>query len=176
MSVMSINEVFNYTNERFSFLRDPMREVMSAYGSAEKWFATLKEWALMKLNAPNLSAAIHALEHKQPERIDTFADLFRPWHLMVEYPATDELTEEIDSVPRLFEACIIIIEKVDEALRGFLAEVDNTEFHSMVVTVEDLMRENNDDRIKLMQAWGIWKPDQEMTSFDQFVARLFGED
>lgn len=173
---MTIKDVYNYDNPRFSMLRDPMRRVMGAFGNAEKWFATLKEWALMEAALPSLSDAIHALEHKQPERIDLFADGFRPWHLMVEYPPTDELAEDITDVDYLFEICLRIIAETNLALLDFAKLIDDMEFRSMIVAVEEIMAQNNADRSKLMQAAAMWDTNPQATSFDNFVRNLFQED
>ena len=63
-----------YRNERYSGLYEPMRRAMAAMGKAMWWFAALKEQTWYQGYA-GVTAAIHALEHKQPEYIDAAAEL-----------------------------------------------------------------------------------------------------
>ena len=72
---MRAQEYASWDNPRFAPMREPMRRVMEAYGNAEKWFADIKDRVLCDMGMPFLSDAIHKLEHKQPERIDEFAEI-----------------------------------------------------------------------------------------------------
>ena len=171
---MKMREIYNYKNPKYAKLKEPMRNLIGAWGDAEKWFATLKEWPLIEAGMPSLSDAIHKLEHVQPERIDAFAHAYRPWHLELIYPATDELVEEIGDLDHFFEICVGIVDHVDEALMNMIKVTSGGEFNSLALSCENLQIENQQDKEKLLQAWEMWDNGVSPSSYDKWIAHLYG--
>lgn len=171
---MKKRDYYNYNNDRFAFLRKPMRNVMKAYGEAERYFAFIKEitWAEFGLKAT--TDYIHSLEHIQPEYVDEFKEIMAQLGLMVEYPSIDELAEPFEDLDKVFEVCVGIIDETDKALCNFVREVDivsagvsNT--FALARQVETLIIKNSEDRKFLLEAWSMWDNNPSYTSFDNWV-------
>lgn len=165
-------DVYSYQNPRFAPLREPMRNLIGAWGNAEKWFATLKEWPLIEMGMPHFSDIVHKLEHIQPERLDVWADAYRPWHLPLEYPATPELAEEITDMDRLFEVCIGIVDEVDVAMSKVIHAFEDGEFDSLAQVTENLRIENQADKVRLMNLWALWDSGVNPAAFDLAAKEL----
>ena len=172
---MRKQDYFNYSNAEFVAVREPMRRVMSAYGNAEKWFAAIKDNVLIDFGMPFLSDAIHGLEHIQPERVDAFAGAIHSYGLLLEYPATPELTENFDNdLDRVFEVCVGIVDEVDDALNEFIRALGDGKFNSLALVAEDLQVENTYDRKNLLYAWGMWdNGGMSRSSFDSWCKKLW---
>ena len=171
---MKKRDYYNDNNDRFAFLREPMRNVMKAYGEAERYFAFIKEitWAEYGLKAT--TNYIHSLEHIQPEYVDEFKEIMAQLGLMVEYPSIDELAEPFEDLDKVFEVCVGIIDETDKALCNFVKEVDivsaglsNT--FALARQVETLIIKNSEDRKFLLEAWSMWDNNTSYTSFDNWV-------
>lgn len=177
---MRAQEYASWDNPRFAPMREPMRRVMEAYGNAEKWFADIKDRVLCDMGMPFLSDAIHRLEHKQPERIDEFAEIPHDYHLRLMYPGTPELDEDFDNdLDRVFEVCVAIVDGVNEALGGFIRATADGEFNALSLKAEELQIANTDDRRKLLDAWTMWdQGGMSRATFDSWCRKLFegGED
>lgn len=170
---MKFNEQYSYDTPRFAPLRDIMRDLISAWGNAEKWFAALKEWPRVR-GMPNLSDAIHRLEHIQPQRLDMWADAYRAWLLPLEYPATAELDEGIPDMDKLFEVCVQIVDEMDAALMKAIAATKGGEFNALSLATENLQVENARDRIDLLTMWAMWDNGVSAAEFDNFVREMGG--
>lgn len=167
-------DIYSYDNQRFAFLREPMRELIGAWGKAEKWFASLKEWPLVH-GIPHLSAGIHWLEHIQPERLDIWATAYRPWLLPLEYPATPELEEKVIDIDRLFEVCIDIIDEVGAALEKMRLTTDAGEFHPLSAATETLQIENCNDKAGLLELWTLWDQMVDAAAFDMAAKEILNQ-
>ena len=170
---MKRRDYYNYANPKFSFMRDLMRNVMTAYGEAERFFATIKEktWANFGLKA--LTNYIHALEHLQGDYVDTFKAILAEIGLEVEYPAVGELAEEMPDLDKVFEVCVGIVDDVDEALRNFIGTIDGEhgEFSALARKMENLQMQNSAQRSFMLEAWNMADNDVSLSSFDNWVAR-----
>ena len=171
---MKKRNYYNYKNDRFSFLHEPMRNVMKAYGEAERYFAFIKEitWAEFGLKAT--TNYIHSLEHIQPEYVDEFKEIMAQLGLMVEYPSIDELAEPFEDLDKVFEVCVGIIDETDRALCDFVRTVDIVStgvFNTFAIgrQVETLIIKNSEDRKFLLEAWSMWDNNPSYTSFDNWV-------
>lgn len=170
---MKRKEYYNYKNEEFSFLRDLMRNVMQAYGGAERYFATVKEITWAEFGMKSLTNYIHALEHIQPEEVDKFKEIMAEYGLMVEYPPIAELAEDFQDLDKVFEVCVGIIDETDEALRKMIEEIDveHKKYSSMARKIENLQMSNSKQRKFLLEAWAMWDSEPSYTSFDNWVIR-----
>lgn len=168
---MKKREYFNYENEKFSSLRDPMRTVMQAYGEAERYFAAIKEIIWSEWGMKALSGFVHSLEHKQPEFVDRFKEILSEVGLMVEYPTILELTEDLYDLDKVFEACVSIVDNTEDALGKMIEEIDrrHPEFKSLARKMENLQMDNSSDRIFLLEAWSMWDNKSSYSSFDNWV-------
>lgn len=175
---MRAREYANWENPKFAPLMGPVRRVMEAYGNAEKWFADIKDRVLCDMGMVFLSDAIHRLEHKQPERVDAFADIPHDYHLRLPYPGTPELDEDFnDDLDRVFEVCVAIVDAVDGALGDFIRVTADGEFNALSLKAEELQLQNTGDRQKLLSAWSMWdNGGMSRASFDSWCRRLFAED
>lgn len=175
---MRAREYANWENPKFAPLMEPVRRVMEAYGNAEKWFADIKDRVLCDMGMVFLSDAIHRLEHKQPERVDAFADIPHDYHLRLPYPGTPELDEDFnDDLDRVFEVCVTIVDAVDGALGDFIRVTADGEFNALSLKAEELQLQNTGDRQKLLQAWTMLDNcGMSRATFDNWCRRLFAED
>ena len=175
---MRAREYANWENPKFAPLMGPVRRVMEAYGNAEKWFADIKDRVLCDMGMVFLSDAIHRLEHKQPERVDAFAEIPHDYHLRLPYPGTPELDEDFnDDLDRVFEVCVTIVDAVDGALGDFIRVTADGEFNALSLKAEELQLQNTGDRQKLLSAWSMWdNGGMSRASFDNWCRRLFAED
>lgn len=175
---MRAREYANWENPKFAPLMGPVRRVMDAYGNAEKWFADIKDRVLCDMGMVFLSDAIHRLEHKQPERVDAFADIPHDYHLRLPYPGTPELDEDFnDDLDRVFEVCVTIVDAVDGALGEFIRVTADEEFNALSLKAEELQLQNTGDRQKLLSAWSMWdNGGMSRASFDNWCRNLFAED
>ena len=108
-----------YRNERYAGLYEPMRRAMAAMGKAMWWFAALKEQTWYQGYA-GVTAAIHALEHKQPEYIDELKDIMAKLGLPLSYPPIPELDMEYPGLSGTFDMCIGLLDEVNDALSGIV--------------------------------------------------------
>ena len=175
---MRAREYANWENPKFAPLMGPVRRVMEAYGNAEKWFADIKDRVLCDMGMVFLSDAIHQLEHKQPERVDAFAEIPHDYHLRLPYPGTPELDEDFnDDLDRVFEVCVTIVDAVDGALGDFIRVTADGEFNALSLKAEELQLQNTGDRQKLLSAWAMWDNGaMSRASFDNWCRNLFAED
>lgn len=175
---MRAREYANWENPKFAPLMEPVRRVMEAYGNAEKWFADIKDRVLCDMGMVFLSDAIHRLEHKQPERVDAFADIPHDYHLRLPYPGTPELDEDFnDDLDRVFEVCVTIVDAVDGALGDFIRVTADGEFNALSLKAEELQLQNTGDRQKLLSAWSMWdNGGMSRATFDSWCRKLFADD
>lgn len=168
---MKKREYFNYANEKFSPIRDPMRRLMTAYGEAERHFAHIKEIVWAEMGFVALSQYIHSLEHIQPEYVDELKAFLAEYGLLLEYPTVTELAEPMDDLDKVFEVCVGIVDETDDALRAFIKVVDEQtpELSVIARNLETLQMKNSKDRTFILEAWSMWDNNPSCTSFDNWV-------
>ncbi len=167
---MTVKEFHSYSNPKFERLLVPMRQVMSAYGEATQFFANLKELTWYRYGLKHTTKRIHKLEHIQPERIDEFKNILAQHHLPLEYPPIKELdTESLQSLQEIFELCVEIIDKTDEALENFIVVCSENKFGALARQVEQLQIDNSKDRQWLLEAWAMIDNDTSLSSFDNWI-------
>ena len=169
---MKKREFFNYDNSAFSPLREPMRRVMTAYGEAERHFAFIKEITWVEFGMKALTAYIHGLEHLQPDYVDRLKEIFAEKGLMIEYPTISEMVEPFESLDKVFEVCVGIIDETDESLRSLIRVIDTKcpECSALARKIEDLQMKNSAERTFLLEAWSMWDNTPSYTSFDNWVS------
>jgi len=174
---MNSKQYYKWENEKFSKLYEPVRAVMGAYGNAEKWFADIKDRVLTEFGMPFLSNYIHSLEHKQPIRIDAFAEVVHIYGLRLPYPETRELGESLDyDIGRVFDVSIQIIDEIDEALNEFIRASAGNEFNAISLKAEELQLLNASDRQPIIEAWKMWdNGDMNRATFDNWCRNHFNE-
>lgn len=169
---MNIYTQYTYKNTEYEAIRDPARGVVAAYQDAARFLDTIKEWVYIETGMIHTSEFIHRMAHEMPKRFDSFGDILHERHLSIEYPATNELTEEIGDMNRVFEFVISILDNIQEALERFHAATDNGRFKPMALAVEDLMMENSRDYTKVLEAWAMWNQDVSASSFDSWMRHI----
>lgn len=173
---MDMKEYFNYDNPKFLPLRQPARDVVDAYQRANRFLDTVKESLYIEHGLIHTSEMVHKLAHEMPKQFDAFGDMLHERHLMVEYPATPELTERIESVDKGFEIVITVLDEVQEALEKFHAVTDTADFRPMALKTEELMLQNSQDYTRFLEAWMMYGKRSSDTSFDNWVLHLLEEE
>lgn len=169
---MKRRDYYNYANPKFGFMRDLMRKVMTAYGEAERFFATIKEKTWANFGLKSLTNYIHALEHLQGDYVDEFKEIFAEIGLEVEYPAVSELAEEMPDIDKVFEVSVGIVDEIDEALRGLIEIIDSEhrEFSALARKMENLQMKNSAQRTFMLEAWNMADNGVSLSSFDNWIA------
>lgn len=161
-----------YRNDRYSFLYEPMRRAMAAMGKAMWWFATLKEQTWYQGYA-GVTAAIHALEHKQPDYIDELKDIMAKLGLPLGYPPIPELDMEYSGLPDTFDKCITLIDEVNDALSGIVEACDTADYEPLARYAENVQMENFQDRQWLVEAKTMAENgDGSTTSYDSWFVNI----
>lgn len=168
---MKRRDYYTYKNAKFGFMRDPMRKVMSTYGEAERFFATIKEKTWANFGLKSFTNYIHSLEHLQGDYVDEFKAILAEIGLEVEYPAVGELVEEMPDLDKVFEVCVGIVDEVDEALRDFIFLIDSQhkEFSALARKMENLQMKNSAQRSFMLEAWNMADNNVSLSSFDNWV-------
>lgn len=175
---MKKKERYNYDSAEFESLRMPMRDVMRAYGEAERRFAALKEYTWSEWGLEYLTDHIHRLEHKQPEYVDEFKTYLSDIGLEVEYPGIEEVIYDASDLDEIFAYCVEIIDNTEKNLVAFVDEIDlkHREYKAIAREVETLMIQNSTDRRFLLAAWAMYDTGVSLTSFDNWVKHHGEED
>lgn len=168
---MNIYEM-SYKKPEYSMLRDPARGVVAAYQDAARFLDTIKEWVYIEKGMIHTSDFIHNMAHEMPKRFDQFGDILHERHLSIEYPATNELTEEITDMDQVFEFIVSILDNIQEALDQFHQVTDKGRFKPMALAVEELMVENSKEYTKVLQAWSMWSQGVGESSFDNWMLHI----
>ena len=170
---MGIKETYNYDNEPFAALRDSARGVVAAYQDAARFLDTTQENVYINMGMKHLAHKIHLLAHEMPKRFDDFGDMLHERHLMVEYPATSELVEKIETPDEAFTVVISVLDNVQDALERFREATDNAVFRPMALKAEELMTQNSRDYTKFMEMAAMWENGGiSAASFDNWVLHL----
>ena len=149
-------------------------EVNDAFLFANRALDTVKESLLIEHGMPMTSDYIHKLAHVNLERLDGFGDILHERHLMQTYPATARLEEPITDVDKAFAVAVEIVDRVDEALRRFVAATNMGVLSALARKAEGLQMDNSADRTGLLKVWQMWDDSRSKTSFDSWVGRVTG--
>ena len=161
-----------YRNERYAGLYEPMRRAMAAMGKAMWWFAALKEQTWYQGYA-GVTAAIHALEHKQPEYIDELKDIMAKLGLPLSYPPIPELDMEYPGLSGTFDMCIGLLDEVNDALSGIVEVCDTANDEPLARYAENVQMENFQDRQWLVEANTMAENgDGSTTSYDSWFVNI----
>ena len=172
---MKVHDIFSYENEKFAGVRQPARDVIGAYQSANRFLDTVQEYILIIMGMPHFASVIHNLAHEMPKRFDDFADMLHERHLMAEYPATEELDifAEVKDADAVFGLIIRILDHVGEALEAFRAKTDSADLRPMCLKAEELIAQNSADYTKILAMWSRFDNEGgSWTSFDAWCGEL----
>lgn len=170
---MEVKNIFNYKNERYAMLREPMRGVIGAYQDGNRWLDTTQEYLYIEQGLVNCARVFHEQAHKFLQEMDGFVDMLHENHLMGEYPTTEELDwqEELVDVNSAFELVVRIFDHIEDALTTF-RDVANTNRHlAMGLTAEDLIVANSQKRTKFLEMWNMWNNNVKASSFDNWCKK-----
>ena len=171
---MKVSEIYNYENADFAPLRDPMRGVIAAYQDAARFLDTVQENVYINMGMIHTSRVIHDLAHEMPKRFDEFGDALHEQHLMVEYPATNELAEDIKELDEAFAIVVEVLNNVGAALERFREVTDNARFRPLALKAEEMMMKNSADYTRILEMWAMWENGKSSaTSFDNWVMEMY---
>lgn len=137
---------------KYGELYEPMRKAMSAMGKAMWHFAQIKEITWAQWGFEGITRAIHYLEHQQPEYIDSFKGLMAMLGLPLIYPPIPDMPREFNSLSEVLEACIGLVDEVNEALSQFIEAADLSGYEPLARQAENIQMQNFAPRAWLTQA------------------------
>lgn len=173
---MEFSEFYSYANPIYASLQPIAREVSNTFLFGNRVGDTIKEKVRRDLHMTHTSDFLHGIAHKCLEHLDEFADILHSANLPQEYPATDELTEEIDTLDKAFYVFTETLRDIKTALYRFVEATDNADNKAMSIKAEDILEDVDDDFAKLITAWNQWKCDGSAMSFDKWVDAYFKAD
>ena len=159
-----------YDGERNSPLYEPMRDVVAEMGKAMWSFAQIKEMTWYGWGYAGITAAIHYLEHTMPEYIDQFKGLMAQLGLPIAYPPIPELKAQYGDLKQVFDACMEIIDSVNEALSRFIEVADTSRFEPLARKAENIQMLNYEPRAWLTHARAMAENDVSASSIDSWLA------
>jgi len=145
--------VFSYDAPVYKEIKEPARQVVEAYQNAARFLDTLQEWVYIETGMVHTARKLHVLAHEMPKRFDVFGDILHERHLMVMYPPTPELTEDIADMNRVFEIAIGILDEIQNALEKFRTAADNPMLRPMALKTEELMMQNSFEYTQILEMW-----------------------
>lgn len=170
---MKAKEYFSFENPKFAELKEPAKAVVDAAQRVNRFLDTVQEWFYIE-GVPFTSMFFHKISHEYPLVFDRFIDMLHERHLMGIYPATPELTEDIEDADKAFEIAIGVLDEFQDALEAFHAATDNAEFRPMALKTEEFMLQNSGYYTKILEAWFMWDKTNSASSFDSWVKHLDG--
>lgn len=168
--------VFSYDNPVYKEIKEPARRVVEAYQNAARFLDTLQEWVYIETGMVHTARKFHLLAHEMPKRFDVFGDILHERHLMVVYPPTPELAEDIPDMNRVFEIAIGTLDEIQDALEKFRTAADNPNLRPMALKTEDLMMQNSHEYTQILEMWKMYENLSSYTSYDSWVKRLMEGD
>lgn len=160
---------YSYENPIFATIKEPAKRVVGAYQNAARFLDTVQEWTYIETGAIHTAKVLHNLAHEMPKRFDAFGDMLHERHLMVLYPATPELTEDIEDLDKVFDIALGSLEEIQEALEEFRSLTDNGTLRPMALTTENFMVQNSSDYTRILEMKKMYKSSSSLTSFDNWV-------
>ena len=173
---MEFTEFYTYDNPIYAPIRQLMRAVSNAFLFGNRVGDTIKEKLHCKLHMTHTAAFFHGIAHKCLEHLDEFADILHSANLEQEYPPTDELGEEIETLDKAFYVFTETIKGIKAALFEFVQSTDTAELKAMSIKAEDILEDVDDDFKSLIVAWNQWKCDGSAMSFDKWIASYFKDE
>ena len=101
---MRAKDYFGYHNKRFAALKEPARAVVDAAQRVNRFLDTVQEWFYIEAAMPFTSEFFHKISHQYPKIFDAFVEMLHERYLMGFYPATPELTENIENADKALSA------------------------------------------------------------------------
>jgi uncharacterized phage infection (PIP) family protein YhgE len=168
---LKATDIYNWQNNKYAAAYEPMRNVVSAYQEANRVYDTVQEWVLMDAGMPNTAQVMHNVAHKFPQRFDAFIEMLHEQHLRGEYPATNELTEPIESLDKAFEIVVSALDEIQDALTSFHAATDNASLKPMALFAENAMQENSATYTPLLEMWHMWDGTTDKVAYDKWAKK-----
>lgn len=166
---MKPSETYNWKNDKYAPAYEPMRNVVAAYQEANRVWDTCQEWVFMDAGMPNTARVIHDVAHKFPQRFDKFIEMLHEQHLRGEYPATNELTEPIENLDKVFEIIVSALDDIQGALTEFHVATDNVALKPMALFAENAMQENSAEYTAILEMWSMWSNGCDKAAYDKWA-------
>ena len=144
--------------------------VMTAYQNANKWLDSIKEYVLMDLSCVFFSNYIHNLAHTMPARFDKFGDILHTADIKVPYPATAGIPNMPSDIPSVFQQVLDILGAISTSLRGFIKITQDTEFHAMACSAEELLVDIEGEYTNIYRLRRVYSSNPDAIEFDKYVA------
>lgn len=151
-------------------LQQSIEQVMASYQNANKWLDIIKEYVLMDLGCVFFSNYIHNLAHTMPGRFDKFGDILHTADIKVPYPATSDIPTMPSCIPSSLQAVIDIIGSISEALRNFIKLTQDTQFHGLACSAEELLVDIEGEYPALYRMRRAMTTCQGANEFDRWVS------
>lgn len=145
-------------------------QVMESYQNANKWLDSIKEYVLMDLSCVFFSNYIHNLAHTMPARFDKFGDILHTADIKVPYPATAGIPNMPSDIPSVFQQVLDILGAISTSLRGFIKITQDTEFHAIACSAEELLIDIEGEYTNLYRLRRAYSSCQDIIKFDKYVA------
>lgn len=143
--------------------------VMASYQNANKWLDSIKEFVLMDLGCVFFSNYIHNLAHTMPARFDKFGDILHTADITVPYPATDAISGMPSDIPSVFQQIFDILGSISLTLRGFIKLTQDTGYHAMACSAEELLIDIEGEYTTLYRLRRAYLNCQDIIKFDKWV-------
>lgn len=164
-----INE-YSFENPVYAPLKPLSAAVSNACLMGNRVGDTIKEKLRCRLHVVHTSDFFHGIAHKCLEYLDEFADILHTANLEQEYPPTDALAEEIDTLDKAFDVFTDALNDIKVALYDFIRATDNVNTKAMSIGAEDILEDVDESFAELITAWNAWKANGSEMSFDKWIA------
>lgn len=145
-------------------------QVMASYQNANKWLDSIKEFVLMDLGCVFFSNYIHNLAHTMPARFDKFGDILHTADIKVPYPATAVISNQPSDIPSVFQQVLDILGAISTSLRGFIKITQDTEFHAMACSAEELLIDIEGEYTNIYRLRRVYSINPDAIGFDKYVS------
>lgn len=153
-----------------STLHMTAEKVMESYQNANKWLDIIKEVLLMDIGCVFFSNYVHNLAHSMPVRFDKFGDILHTVDMKVPYPATGNIPNTPSDINGCFTMIFEIIKGISTSLREFIKITQDTEYHALACSTEELLidiERENTNLFRMKRAYDICG---DAIKFDKYVA------
>lgn len=145
-------------------------QVMASYQNANKWLDIIKEVLLMDLGCVFFSNYIHNLAHTMPARFDKFGDILHTADIKVPYPATAYIPSMPSAIIGCFSMIFEIIKGISTSLREFIKITQDTEYHALACSTEELLVDIEGENTNLFRMKRAYDICEDTIKFDKYVA------
>lgn len=164
-----------YGDSRYAPLYTPMRAVVEAMGTAMWHFAQIKEITWYGWGYEGITEGIHRLEHVYGEYIDDFKKLLAQVGMPLSYPEILEFRKNPQNLEEIFDLCMGLIDRVNDALSEFVETADCCGLEPLARQAENIQMENFRPRAWLCQARTMAENGSSAASIDSWVRRTLNE-